>query len=174
MTIKFIDQVLNIAISTLIYGSELWLAYAFSLFVTTHELETPKKAVDKNLKPLSAAAVPDFSEIIKEKETEPRIVIKAEVAAPEAKNPIVSPAIAPVASSHLVEQQISCEPVSWEKWKVTDLRKASIAQACGVKSTPVGSRRKLTKADLIAQYEQNLKRMTQRSPARSQEREKIA
>lgn len=177
MTIKFIDQVLNIAISTLIYGSEIWFAYAFSLYVATHELKTSKKVADKNLEPLStAAAAADFLEIIKKKETEPKVkvAIKSEATASQAKSPIVLPAATPVAAPRLFVEQISCEPVNWKKWKVDDLRKVSIARACGVKSTPVGSRRKLTKADLIAQYEQNLKRMTKRSPARSREREKIA
>ncbi len=173
MTIKFIDQVLNIAISTLIYGSEIWFAYAFSLYVATHELKTPKKVVAKSVEQLSGAAATDFSEIVREKETEPRVVIKSK-AAPKTKSPTLSPAAAPVASSRSATQQIACEPVNWKKWKVDDLRKASIARACGVKSTPVGSRRKLTKADLIAQYEQNLKRMTKRSPARSRSKEKIA
>lgn len=177
MTIKFIDQVLDIAISTLVYGSEIWFAYAFSLYVATHELETSKKVADKNLEPLSTAAAADFSEIIKKKETKPKVkvAIKSEATAPQAKSPTVLPPIVlPVASPRLVVQQISCEPVNWKKWKVDDLRKVSIARACGVKSTPVGSRRKLTKADLIAQYEQNLKRMTKRSPACSGGREKTA
>ncbi|MEM6868773.1 MAG: hypothetical protein AAF528_10375 [Cyanobacteria bacterium P01_C01_bin.121] len=57
--------------------------------------------------------------------------------------------------------EIVCEPVNWKKWKVADLRKASIAKICGVRTRPIGSRRHLPKADLIAQYEQQLKRLTQ-------------
>jgi len=56
--------------------------------------------------------------------------------------------------------EIVCEPVNWRKWKVADLRKASIAKICGVRTRPIGSRRNLLKADLIAQYEQQLKRLT--------------
>ena len=58
--------------------------------------------------------------------------------------------------------EIVCEPVNWKKWKVADLRKASIAKICGVRTRPIGSRRNLPKADLIAQYEQQLKRLTQK------------
>ncbi|MEO1395501.1 MAG: hypothetical protein AAFV90_21575 [Cyanobacteria bacterium J06634_5] len=59
-----------------------------------------------------------------------------------------------------INNNISCEPVNWKQWKVGDLRKASIYKACGVRIRPIGSRRNLPKADLIAQYEQNLKRLT--------------
>ncbi|MBE9062800.1 hypothetical protein [cf. Phormidesmis sp. LEGE 11477] len=55
---------------------------------------------------------------------------------------------------------IVCEPVDWKKWKVSELRKASIAKTCGVRTRPIGSRRNLLKADLIAQYKQQLKRFT--------------
>ncbi|MEL7351465.1 MAG: hypothetical protein AAF171_25235 [Cyanobacteria bacterium P01_A01_bin.116] len=59
-----------------------------------------------------------------------------------------------------INNNISCEPVNWKQWKVGDLRKASLYKACGVRIRPIGSRRNLPKADLIAQYEQNLKRLT--------------
>ena len=73
---------------------------------------------------------------------------------------------AKISSVKTVSQPIICEPVNWKKWKAADLRKASIAKVCGVRMTPIGSRRQLTKADLIAQYEQTLKRLT-RSPIAS-------
>ena len=60
--------------------------------------------------------------------------------------------------------EIVCEPVNWKKWKVSDLRKASLAKVCGVRTRPIGSRRNLPKADLIAQYEQQLKRLTKQPP----------
>lgn len=63
--------------------------------------------------------------------------------------------------------EITCEPVNWKKWRVADLRKASIARVCGVRTRPIGSKRNLPKADLIAQYEQQLKRMTKPAPKRA-------
>ncbi|MFK8182476.1 MAG: hypothetical protein AB8B99_03820 [Phormidesmis sp.] len=74
-------------------------------------------------------------------------------------------------------QTLVCEPVNWKLWKVADLRKASVAKACGVRTRPIGSRRNLLKADLIAQYKQNLKRLTKPAPMKHAERdnqEKIA
>lgn len=64
------------------------------------------------------------------------------------------------------ETDIVCEPVNWKLWRVADLRKASVAKACGVRTRPIGSRRNLLKADLIAQYQQNLKRLTKPAPVK--------
>lgn len=66
--------------------------------------------------------------------------------------------------AEVASTEIVCEPVDWKKWKVTDLRRASIAKVCGVRTRPIGSRRNLLKADLIAQYEQQLKRLTKVPP----------
>ncbi len=81
-------------------------------------------------------------------------------------------AITPVSTYPIEPVKITCEPVNWKKWKVSDLRKANIARTCGVRTRPIGSRRNLTKADLIAQYEQQLKRFT-KAPARQTTSEKV-
>ena len=163
MTIKFVDQVLNITISSLIYGTEIWFAWAFSLYVATHQLERSEPA-QKSHPAATPAPSASFSQKEASKASQPKAIVPKETTI---KVPSPTPA-------HPQVQQITCEPVNWKKWKVNDLRKASIARVCGVKSTPVGSRRKLSKADLIAQYEQNLKRMTKRPPASSQKQAQIA
>jgi hypothetical protein len=71
----------------------------------------------------------------------------------------------------LIPEAIACEPVNWKKWKLSDLRATNIAKECGVKTQPIGSRRNLNKADLVAQYEQNLKRLT-KAPPKQADREK--
>ncbi len=91
----------------------------------------------------------------------PSADLKAATVVESAANPTILPA-----STCAVEPiEIICEPVNWKNWKVGDLRKASIAKTCGVRTRPIGSRRNLSKADLIAQYEQQLKRFT-KAPAR--------
>ena len=185
MTIQFIDQVLNIAISSLVYGSEIWLAYAFSRFVATHELESLKQPAERKQRVSSTAATARLASPSQKEIKPPTIETEgtasrkttAKKTAPRTKQPEARPAaISPVPQVRppLQQPQITCEPVNWKKWKVNDLRRASIARACNVKSTPVGSRRKLTKADLIAQYEQNLKRMTKQPPARLQKQAQTA
>ena len=186
MTIQFIDQVLNIAISSLVYGSEIWLAYVFSLFVATHQLESLKQPAERKTQRVSSTAAtarlasPSQKEI-KPPSIETKVTVSrkttAKKTASRTKRPEARPVdISPVSQVRppLQQQQITCEPVNWKKWKVNDLRRASIARACNVKSTPVGSRRKLTKADLIAQYEQNLKRMTKQPPVRLQKQAQTA
>ncbi len=169
MTINFIDQVLNIAIAALVYGSEIWFTYAFSLYVATHKLESSKQPAQKKTQTLLPAKAPDLSTNLSQREA-PRQAIEPKVTASPATT-VKVPSNTPV---HSGIQQITCEPVNWKKWKVNDLRKASIACVCGVKATPIGSRRKLTKADLIAQYEQNLKRMTKLPPARTRKQAQTA
>ena len=178
MTIQFIDQVLNIAISSLVYGSEIWLAYVFSLFVATHQLESLKQPAERKTQRVSSTADSVRSSKLSQQEIEPQAIetqvtapgkVTAKETASKTKQQVaLSAAVSPASQvcPPIQQQQITCEPVNWKKWKVDDLRKASIARACNVKSTPVGSRRKLTKADLIAQYEQNLKRMTKQPSAR--------
>ena len=70
--------------------------------------------------------------------------------------------------------KIICEPIDWKKWKVADLRKASIAKVCGVRTRPIGSKRNLRKVDLIAQYEQQLKRLTKVAPQAEPKKEDVA
>lgn len=165
MTFKLIDQALTAAISLLIYGSEFWFTLAFVLYVATHD----SKKLEKTL-PVAklVAKTPAFEkdsfiavQAISVSEKAPSAKVFSEKSlSPKALSPKISAA---KISEAPISQPIICEPVNWKKWKAADLRKASIAKVCGVRMTPIGSRRKLTKADLIAQYEQNLKRLT-RSP----------
>jgi hypothetical protein len=92
---------------------------------------------------------------------------------PKVFKPINSPPLRKVRTPTR-QPAITCAPVNWQQWKVSDLRKANIAQACGVKTRPVGSRRTLTKADLVAQYQQNLKRLTQAPPVKDSQTSQIA
>ncbi|MEL6553703.1 MAG: hypothetical protein AAFQ63_09635 [Cyanobacteria bacterium J06621_11] len=82
-----------------------------------------------------------------------------------------SEATSKVRTAHL---KITCEPIDWKKWKVADLRKASIANVCGVRTRPIGSKRNLRKVDLIAQYEQQLKRLTKAAPQLHKKEEDVA
>lgn len=178
MNIKLIDQILNVAIASLIYGSEMWFVCAFSLY-----------AVDRSRKAKATSVRTDLSDLSKQKiskqktgdiqisitpsaKAEPVVVVPSQKVVPEttpeqsifnlsSKTPVKP---AKVTGNRAALQAIACEPVNWKKWKVGDLRKADIAKVCGVRSRPIGSRRALTKADLIAQYEQNLKRLTKSPP----------
>lgn len=143
MTIQFIDHALNIILSGLVYGSEAWIVSAFGLYVATRERPSTE---------LNAAVTTESIVIADEVRTVKKVA--AVKANQKANLPIP-------AATHSVEAvKIVCEPVDWKKWKVGDLRKANIAKTCGVRIRPIGSRRNLSKADLIAQYEQQLKRFT--------------
>ena len=89
----------------------------------------------------------------------------ADLKAATVVEPAAKPIVLPASTCAVEPIEITCEPVNWKSWKVGDLRKANIAQTCGVRIRPIGSRRNLPKADLIAQYEQQLKRFT-KAPAR--------
>lgn len=86
--------------------------------------------------------------------------------------PVLTPPKTAQSESPLLE--IVCEPVDWKKWRVADLRRANIAKICGVRTKPIGSKRNLRKVDLIAQYEQQLKRLTKAAPEVLQKQEDVA
>ncbi len=164
MNIKLIDQGLNVAIAGLIYGSEVWFLCAFSWYVASRR----SKATSELPSTAQLAEIPTAAEM-------PEMPMVAEIPQPLASGTLeisifhaVEPKIAEVqpnwVDQALTVQAIACEPVNWKKWKVNDLRDASIAKECGVKTQPIGSRRNLTKADLVAQYKQNLKRLTKAPP----------
>ncbi|MEL6816024.1 MAG: hypothetical protein AAFP03_14625 [Cyanobacteria bacterium J06598_3] len=225
MTIKLIDDILNIAIAGLIYGSEIWLTCAFVLYVLrakerktkTIGLNTPQPGITITIEPvgtsLSQAVITQeldeqpLEEIPLEEislqeqslkiqplevssETQPKVVTVNKAnqdSTPKQAGMIASSrldktlpvkrlavtqrtfpkkVVSPnkIVSQTTVRQDIVCEPVDWKRWKVGDLRRASIYKACGVRIRPIGSRRNLPKSDLIAQYEQNLKRLTKKPP----------
>jgi len=137
MTIQFIDHVLNLVLTGLVYGSEAWAVVAFGLYVATCERPAVERSLGKD-------------------------TVKK----------IEKTVIAPVSTYSTESIKITCEPINWKQWKVGDLRKASIARTCGVRTRPIGSRRNLPKADLIAQYEQQLKRFT-KAPARQTTSEEV-
>lgn len=152
MNIDAIDKTLDSAIALLMYGSGAWLACALPTFIVTRSNTRSKETVRHQSSQVdtTAAEVGSIS-----------IEVSPEVLPVEPEQPSVLP-------------EIICEPVNWKKWKVGDLRKANITRVCGVRVSPIGSKRKLLKADLIAQYEQNLKRMTSARPDLTVQSEKIA
>ena len=177
MTIQSIEQVLDGAIALLMYGSGTWLSYSLVTFVVTRSKDSiNRRAITQTKVQLalpqanSSVVEPDLKESFEESDSEGLISI--EVTPVDRQIPMLPPA--PVVQPIPVTPLIVCEPVNWRKWKVGELRQASITQVCGVRTTPIGSSRKLKKADLIAQYEQNLKRMTHERPARPMQSEKIA
>lgn len=241
MTIKLIDDALNIAIAGLMYGSEIWLTGAFVLYVlrarerklrkassailrpgitiTIQPSETPIEAPIKTsvAGPIEASseeqtleALPlEFSEFVlgaqpvvegiqSIEDTQPTVKAQPVVKESAEKRVSITPqvtetviAIPPLVVSQkaaskkavsktktvppvIVRPKIVCEPVDWKRWKVGDLRKASTYKACGVRIRPIGSRRNLPKMDLIAQYEQNLKRLTKKPPLLTVKHDKTA
>ncbi len=142
MTIEFIDHALNVVLTGLFYGSETWIVSAFGLYVATHERPTPSYSQKKD-------TVSNRS-VVQTKDNTSKTTKALPIGKPP--TPILTYPTEPV--------QITCEPINWKKWKVSDLRKANLAKICGVRTRPIGSRRNLTKTDLIAQYEQQLKRFT--------------
>lgn len=146
MDIQAIDKALDGAIAFLMYGSSAWLACALPVFVATRSKESVQKVLKQDV------FEPDVL-----KQDVP--LAEATVEPPKESEAKKSKAL-PCTAYFPAPPEISCEPVNWKKWKVGDLRKANIVRACGVRISPIGSSRKLLKADLIAQYEQNLRRMT--------------
>ncbi len=237
MTFSLIDQALNVVMTGLVYGSEMWIACAFGLFVATREPDIERdrqveRALPQSVHPtvdqgeieiiieqrhkqaLSRASAPeqirvqDISrqETVEgsakgpvEKLTEELVEESAQKAAKspqrktnrktsqETKSRKAKPAVEAVSKPAHRKQKgqeqniwepatsasIVCEPVNWKRWKVADLRKASIAKVCGVRIRPIGSRRNLSKADLIAQYEQQMRRLT-KSPTKRTRQEEVA
>ncbi len=182
MTIQFIDHALNAVLTGLIYGSEAWIVSAFGFYVATQEYSTPsadfeavavgevgEEAIKEAVERASEAAaqvITDEKDIVQEQDFPKKSTVLEKATAGKkntAKEPTKAPSVAkppPILTYSMEPVQITCEPVNWKKWKVGDLRKANLAHACGVRVRPVGSRRNLTKTDLIAQYEQQLKRYT--------------
>ncbi|EDX86556.1 hypothetical protein S7335_4261 [Synechococcus sp. PCC 7335] len=140
MTIEFIDHALNIVLAGLLYGSEAWVIGAFGLYIATRESPSSSSASAMFVATETTDVESKLEEIVKAKSNFERSV-----------------AILPYPAEFA---QIVCEPVDWKQWKVSDLRKASVAKTCGVRTRPIGSRRNLPKPDLIAQYKQQLKRLT--------------
>ncbi|MGD1899672.1 MAG: hypothetical protein ACFB16_22345 [Phormidesmis sp.] len=185
MTLNAIDQALDVVLTGLVYGSGTWLACTFGFYLVTRRR---KQKAPPLLAPSARAAaveqgmdctrqtvdsVPSI-EIIIEQPPAPQQAFshrKAATVVAWVPEETVSPKESPEeaveeATTQKVAQplKIACEPVDWKKWKVADLRKASVAKVCGVRTRPIGSRRNLPKADLIAQYEQQLKRLTKLPP----------
>ena len=167
MTIQSVEQALDSAIALLMYGSSAWLSYSLIAFIVTR----PKRAVGKKAVEKLPSTGSISIEVMPEAIATDLVVEAAEVSPAEQPLPEVVPAVdrVPAAPVPLLPPAvvpdpaplpIVCEPVNWKKWKVSELRQASITKVCGVRTSPIGSKRKLKKADLIAQYEQNLKRMT--------------
>lgn len=150
MTIEFIDHALNVVLTGILYGSEAWIVAAFGLYVATH-----KRPVTS-----SAFATIDIDAVETQFTTRKAVEVTSRIELP---TPILS---------YSAASEIVCEPVNWKVWKVSDLRKADIAETCRVRTHSIGSSRKLSKADLIAQYEQQLKRFA-KLPATDSAKQKI-
>ncbi len=176
MNIKLIDQGLNIAITGLIYGTEAWFLCSFGLYVATRRAKAALAESPLSKSPATPRAIEISESVEIPKKTE---LGTLEISTVHAVPSRVSVVEANFAESDEEERKqvleaIACEPVNWKKWKVSDLRAANIAKECGVKTQPIGSRRNLTKADLIAQYEQNLRRLTKAPPKQADREEEKA
>jgi len=164
MTIHSVEQILDGAIALLLYGSGGWLSCSLVAFVATRQVVKPDDAVG------SAAAEEAVS-------TASKKATSVEVTSIEVIHETISkglPKELPEIAFAVEAPPMVCQPVNWKKWKVGELRQASITRVCGVRISPIGSSRKLAKADLIAQYEQALKRMTYEQPGLALRREKTA
>jgi hypothetical protein len=189
MSIKLIDQGLNIAIASLIYGTEGWFLFAFSLYVAKRQVA--KRQVAK--RPAQATSSTIFSTASSTAALTTKVPEVPVTTSPSPEQGTIQISITQPAArpASVIErkptdirpkpterktplQAISCEPVNWKQWKVSDLRAVNVAKECGVKIRPIGSRRNLTKADLIAQYDQNLKRLTKSPPKQIVSHHKIA
>ncbi|KPQ33681.1 MAG: hypothetical protein HLUCCA11_17560 [Phormidesmis priestleyi Ana] len=194
MNIKLIDQALTAAITGLIYGSEIWFTYALSLYVVRRSLSRSHPGtIQIDIFPSAKKPV---EVAVEQALLEPalKLTLKPALEQPVTSQSILStqnsldlPLIAPALpitevtkviksqkNTLITQHAISCEPVNWKQWKVSDLRKANIAKACGVRTRPINSSRNLIKADLIAQYEQNLRRFTQAPPKVAVQKNRIA
>ena len=171
MDINAIDKALDSAIALLMCGSGVWLACTLPVFIITRsKASVENQASQTNL---AEAEIGSISIEVSPVESNRRPLVPERLVA-ESPEPLedVKVAVQPAKLESL--PTITCEPVNWKKWKVGDLRQSSITQVCGVRVSPIGSKRKLRKADLIAQYEQNLKRMTCEQPSLTVKSEKIA
>ncbi|MGB3769312.1 MAG: hypothetical protein WA947_22365 [Phormidesmis sp.] len=164
MTIHSVEQILDGAIALLLYGSGGWLSCSLVTFVATRQVVKPDDAI-------AEAALSDAVGSVVSQET---VLIAAnETIFIEVMPEIVSEVL-PNTGFAVEAPPMVCQPVNWKKWKVGELRQASMTRVCGVRISPIGSSRKLAKADLIAQYEQALKRMTYEQPGLALRREKTA
>lgn len=177
MTLSAIDQALDVALAGILFGSVTWIAAAFSIFVVTHKRKQkrtstlaalPAARVKPMLAPasvpllqLESASVPLLQPEPLQAEPSLEIIIEQQTPRVRSSQPQSVATRVPKTQKPTVQRlEIVCEPVNWKKWKVADLRKASLAKSFGVRTRPIGSKRNLPKADLIAQYEQQLKRLT--------------
>ncbi len=169
MIFGLIDQALNVVMTGIVYGSEMWIACAFGLYVATqdpvvqkdvHEAKTQakQKLADGSAGTPQPKPAHKINQKIKPRRAKPTVVVGFE--------PVRSVSTQVTREPNGCES-IACEPVNWKQWKVADLRRASIAQVCGVRIRPIGSPRHLPKSDLIAQYEQQLRRLTKTPPEKT-------
>lgn len=203
MAFHSIDQALTVMLTGLIYGSGAWLACTFGFYVVTQQRKAKATRPVFLLAPAAELSVAETFRV-RDSLSEDRLPIETFVEDKEPsiepsiehaiEQPCVSVAAAAAERSVVdvvkisVEREtdcatgqrfvssieIVCEPVDWKKWRVADLRKASVAGACGVRTRAVGSRRNLLKADLIVQYKQQLKRLTKSTSKLLYEKEIVA
>lgn len=145
MTYETFDNFLTLMLTAMIYGTGLWLAIAFPLFVVRHDLSSDRK---EGLQATSTQAI---------------------VEADTVKNPAVSlaeaqqlhqPAFtvesqAPSSQREISQQpvsQIVSEPVNFGLWKVADLRWTKLRESFDIPLRPKGKNRAYKKTELKALY----------------------
>lgn len=129
MTYETFDNFLTLVLTVMIYGTGLWLAIAFPLFVVRRELSTnPEEKLEPNS--TQAIAQSDVGTKTEAQQLQPAVIAEFE----EASTPIVS------------------EPVDFRHWKVADLRRPKLRQAFDVPLRPAGQSRPHSKSELVGLY----------------------
>lgn len=126
MTYEAFDNFLTLMLTVMIYGTGLWLAIAFPLFVVRRDLSTHP---EEKLEPTSTQA--DVAKKTEVQQLQSAVIAEAE--APSFK-------------------LIVSEPVNFRLWKVADLRRPKLRQAFDVPLRLTGQSRPHSKAELVALY----------------------
>lgn len=140
MTYEAFDNFLTLAITTLLYGTALWLVAAFTVFVTTHDITSSSDHLSSS-EPAQPAA--------SQEETPQQQLQTTITAEPEA-----APPIQPETSEQLLDDQVDIAPISvdFSRLTVAQLRCPHLRKSYGISLRPKGHNRAYNKAELVALY----------------------
>ncbi len=144
MTYESFDNFLTLALTAMIYGTGLWLAITFPLFVVRRDLSSDRK---EGLQATSTQAIVEADTVkslavslTEAQQFQPTFTV--ELQAPSSQREILqNPA-----------SQIVSEPVNFGLWKVADLRWTKLRESFDIPLRPKGKTRAYKKTELKALY----------------------
>lgn len=139
MTCESFDNFLTLALTAMIYGTGLWLAISFPLFVVRRDLSANP---EEKLEPTSTQAIAqaDVGTKTEAQQLQPTVI---------AESP--TPSFQPETLKHSASQIVSA-PVDFGLWKVADLRWTKLRETFDIPLRPRGETRAFKKTELKALY----------------------